>query len=136
LGKTNLKLPLELSDFVSRFELNENIWPVIKNIKNKYKIGLLTNMYPGMLDSIKTRKLLPDIVWDIEIDSSVVGLQKPDPQIYKLAQERAGVDASEILFVENSLGNIEAAQALGWQTFLYDSGDYEKSSRDLSKVLS
>ena len=136
LGKATLEnVRISLDDFVSRFEVNKTIWPIIKNIKKKYKIGLLTNMYPQMLKFIKERKLLPEVDWDVEIDSSVVSLQKPDPQIYKLAQERAGVDASEILFVENSLGNIEAAQIFGWQTFLYDSGDYEKSSHELLRFL-
>lgn len=136
LGKVNLDdTEISLDDLVSRFEANNSIWSVIKDIKNKYKIGLLTNMYTGMLDAIKKRKLLPDVEWDIEIDSSIVSLQKPDPEIYKLAQIDADVKAEEILFVENSIGNVEAAKTLDWQTFLYDSGDYEKASKELLEFM-
>lgn len=100
---------LNLNDFVSRFEVNKSIWPAIDMTKIKYKVGLLTNMYPGMLDAIKAKGILPDINWDVIIDSSVVGMKKPDRNIFELAQKEAGVEASEILFVENSQKNIDSS---------------------------
>jgi len=137
LGKATLSgTDFVLSDFIDQLEVNKSIWPIIELAKSKYKVGLLTNMYTGMLDAIKNRNILPNIKWDEEIDSSIIGLQKPDPEIYKYAQKRSGVNSDEILFVENSIDNIETAKAFGWQTFLYDSGDYEKSNRDLAKILS
>ena len=63
--KFNLKLPVKylfLMDFVDRFERNESIWQVIEKAKSKFKIGLLTNMYTNMLNLIKQRSLLPNVV--------------------------------------------------------------------------
>lgn len=120
-----------LDTFVKRFEKNESIWPVINEIHKTTRIGLLTMMYPHMLDVIRASGILPDINWDIIIDSSVVKLVKSDPQIYKLAQETAGVDGSEILFIENSKKYLPIAESFGWKTFWYDSSNYAKSSKDL-----
>jgi FMN phosphatase YigB (HAD superfamily) len=120
--------------FVSRFEENRTIWPVVTEVQKTHKTGLLTNMYPGMLNAIHARKLLDDFIWDVTIDSSVVGFQKPDSEIYTIAAEKAGVDPSEIFFIDNSAKNIEGAQKAGWQTFHYDAADPKKASRDLMEV--
>ncbi len=124
-----------LHEFVRRFDRNESIWPVISKVKQKTRVGLLTNMYPGMLDAIKVSNLLPEIEWDVVIDSSIVGYAKPEKEIYEIAQREAGVLADEILFVENSKRNIDAADKMGWHTFHYNSSDPISSSIGLSKVI-
>ena len=123
-------------DFVDRFEKNESIWPVIEKAKSKFGIGLLTNMYTNMLGLVKKRGLLPNIDWDVVIDSSVEKVIKPTEAIFKLAQERSGVNVNEIMFVENGKKHVEAAKAFGWQTFLYDSTNLEDSSKNLLNSLS
>ncbi len=42
-------------------------------------------------------------------------LAKPDPAIYALAQARFGRAAGTMLFVDDSLPNVESARACGWQ---------------------
>ncbi len=88
-----------------------------------------------MFEAIKKKNILPDVDWDIIIDSSIEKVAKPDPNIYKLAQDRVHASGSEILFVENTLGNIKPAQSLGWQTFLYDSAHPTDSSQKLRLLL-
>ena len=130
----NPKIPYRklLSEFVNRFDQNTSIWPVIQAVKERNKIGLLTNMYPGMLDSIKDHNLLPNTKWDVIVDSSIEKAAKPDKKIFEIAQNRARVSGSEILFVENSPGHVKAAKEFGWQTFWYDSKNYEASSSKLA----
>ncbi len=124
-----------LSDFVSRFHRNPSIDPVLTKAKGVSRIGLLTDMYPRMYQSIVAAGLMPPCIWDQIVDSSVVGLRKPDPAIFLLAMERAHVTAEEILFVDNMKANTDAADALGWQTFLYDSSDMVGSSEKLLQLL-
>ncbi len=125
-----------VKDFVDRYDPNPTIWSLIDNLKKKVKVGLLTNMYPKLLSTIYSRgDLLLRSDWDITIDSSVVKAQKPDIKIYLIAQEQAGVSGSEILFIDNQQRHLDGAKQLGWQTFLYDSKDYEKSSQELAKFL-
>jgi FMN phosphatase YigB (HAD superfamily) len=120
-----------LEDFVRRFEPNSFIVPVIWEIQKTCRVGLLTNQYPRMFSLLQEKNLIPRVQWDIIIDSSVVKLKKPDSKIYALAQEKAGVPAYRILFVENQEENMKAALEAGWNAFLYDSADPEKSSQDL-----
>ncbi len=47
--------------------------------------------------------------------SSHVKLIKPHAPIFHLAQQRFGVPPPELLFLDDSLPNVQAAQALGWQ---------------------
>ena len=124
-----------LNDFVNRFDVNTSIWPVITEARKKYKIGLLTNMYPRMFPLIQKKELLPPVKWDVIIDSSIVGCQKPDEEIFKIAEEKARVNGNEILFIDNTSQHIEAAKKLGWNTFLYNSANPEDSSKKLSDFL-
>jgi len=125
-----------LDEFVDRFEPNYSLWSVIETIQKTAKVGLLTNMYPRMLDKIQGSGLLPPFNWDAIVDSSVVKVKKPDLGIYQIAQDRAGVNPHEILFVDNLQVNLDPAAALGWQTYLYDPADYQQSSDHLSAFLS
>jgi FMN phosphatase YigB (HAD superfamily) len=137
-AELNLKLPNNyswLDDFIERFEPNYSLWPIIQKIKETMSVGLLTNMYPRMFKAIQGSGLLPPISWDAIIDSSIELVKKPNPKIYMLAEERAVFPASEILFVDNHQENLDTADSLGWQTFLYDSNDYEQSSKQLENFV-
>lgn len=125
-----------LDDFANRFEPNPQLAKLLPDLKQKYKLGLLTNMYPGLLDAIKTRNLLPEIQWDTVIDSSVVGLRKPQAEIYELAERNANTDPANILFIENSKSHVEAANQRGWKTLLYDPSNLDKSNQKFMDVLS
>ena len=137
--ETGLNLPADYSmfeGFISRFDLNPSIWPVIRAAKNKYQIGLLTNMYPRMLQGIFDRKLIPPKQeWDVVIDSSIVKYQKPEKEIYEIAEKESGVNKDEILFIENTLIHIQAAKKFGWQVFHYDSTSPEESSKNLAEII-
>lgn len=124
-----------LDYFINHFEKNSHIWPIIRKVKKYKKVGLLTNMYLGMLERIKERDLISPIDWDLVIDSTEVGLQKPDPNIFKLAQKKTGVKSPEILFVDNSQRNIDAAGNIGWQTFFYDSTNHKQSCQRLAVYI-
>ncbi len=129
--KLDKKYSFLVDGFVKRFEKNPSIWPVIEKIKNSCKVGLLTNMYPNMFMELKKRGIIPSISWDVAVDSSIVGLKKPDPAIFEFAERKAGVNGSQILFVENSKSHIKAAEDFGWQTFLYDPTNPAQSSNKL-----
>jgi 2-haloacid dehalogenase len=47
--------------------------------------------------------------------SGHMGVIKPDPQIYAMVEDACGLPASELLFADDKLENIEAAKARGWQ---------------------
>ncbi|MDB5186066.1 MAG: hypothetical protein JWL85_589, partial [Candidatus Saccharibacteria bacterium] len=54
-----------LNGFVSRFTANMPIWSIIEKVKEKNRVGLLTNMYPDMLKAIEQKGILPPVEWDV-----------------------------------------------------------------------
>ena len=124
-----------LTDFVDRFYKNGGINKIFEKFENKYQLGLLTNMYPGMLEMIKDKNLIPDINWKVIVDSSIERCSKPEERIYKIAQDRSKTKASEILFIDNREENLRIPKNLGWQTFWFKSTDYEQSNKELEEFL-
>ena len=122
--------PSMLEEFVNLFKPNIPMHALVKLTACKTPVGLLTNMHIGMLDLIKKRQLIPNIRWKTVVDSSKLGTAKPEKKIFEIAIKKAKFPASEILFVDNKQENIEVAQELGMQTYLYDSCHYNKSAKD------
>jgi putative hydrolase of the HAD superfamily len=82
-----------------------------------YRTALLTNNAREWEPTWRT--LLPfDELFDVVLDSSVVGLRKPDPAIYHLACERLGLRPDECLFVDDLECNVVAARELGMEALL------------------
>jgi putative hydrolase of the HAD superfamily len=80
-----------------------------------YKTALLTNI--SMEGEAIFTKLFPvDELFDVVVDSSKVGMRKPDPAIYELTCSRLAVTPERCLFIDDLLCNVEAADALGMQT--------------------
>ena len=134
-SRLNLSPPPDYSfmeDVVIRFSPNPSLWPILSQLHSKQlKLGLLTNMYLDMFSQIRQANLLPDFDWDIIVDSSLVRLAKPEPEIYHYAQQQAGVSPNQILFIDNLSENLKVPAKLGFQTFLYNSCNYTQSTQQL-----
>jgi len=57
--------------------------------------------------------------FDVCVVSGHVGVVKPDPRIYRILFERIGRRPEELLFIDDSLSNVEAARALGMAAIHY-----------------
>lgn len=47
--------------------------------------------------------------------SHLLGLHKPEPEIYHALQRQLGLDAAEILFFDDMPENVEGARTVGWR---------------------
>jgi putative hydrolase of the HAD superfamily len=99
-----------------------------------YRTGLITNNVAEFRDF--WRPLLPlDELFDVVIDSSEVGMRKPDPRIYELALEQlGGVDPARSVFLDDYPGNITAAEALGMTGVLVEAA-YDDAIARLDAIL-
>lgn len=88
----------------------------------------LSNWWPENFTVPRAAAPVIDRLADV-IVSGHVGLAKPDPAIFELATQRFGVEPATTLFVDDSLPNIEAADALGFATHHFT--DAERLRRDL-----
>jgi putative hydrolase of the HAD superfamily len=93
---------------------------VVRQVRQAgYRTALLTNI--SRTGESIWRSLLPvDELFDTVVDSSQVGLRKPDPAIYELTCQRLGLDPAQCLFVDDIRSNVEAAGALGMTTLHCD----------------
>lgn len=90
----------------------EKIRPVLDTLKSRYPMVLVSNFY-GNISSVLADFGLGDYFKKI-IESSVVGVRKPDPAIFQLGVEALGLRAEEVLVVGDSLRkDIEPAERLG-----------------------
>jgi putative hydrolase of the HAD superfamily len=55
-------------------------------------------------------------VFDHVVESSKVGVRKPDPRFYEIACELAGVAPSEVVFLDDLGVNLKPAKAMGMTT--------------------
>jgi FMN phosphatase YigB (HAD superfamily) len=108
---------------------------ILKWASESYRIGLLTNTMPGLLSGLLDDGKLPKLDYETIVDSSEVGVTKPDAEIYKIAQERAGVPGSEILFIDDARDNVMAAERLGWQVKYFDDALTDESSERVRDAL-
>jgi len=58
--------------------------------------------------------------FDSVVNSSEIGVAKPDAGFFEQALARVGVRADRSLFVDDSRANVDAAQGLGFQTLHFD----------------
>lgn len=74
----------------------------------------LSNMPAPYADHLeRTHSFLAQ--FDDGVFSSRVKLIKPEAAVFRLAQERFGIDASETVFLDDHLPNIAAARQHGWK---------------------
>ena len=85
-----------------------------------YKIGLMTNIMPGLVKQMLARDILPNLSYDAIIDSSEVGFIKPEVEIYEAAQNLVGCTPEELLLIDDSRPNLMAAERLGWHVLWFD----------------
>ncbi len=78
-----------------------------------FKTCIVTNNVQEIRD--RWRSLVPvDELFDDIVDSSEVGLRKPDPAIYELALERlGGIDAGAAIFLDDLPQNVAIAERIG-----------------------
>ena len=73
---------------------------ILQQLKAKYPIVLVSNFY-GNIQSVLTDFGL-DTIFETIIESSVVGIRKPDPAIFGLGVEAMGIPAENIVVIGDS----------------------------------
>jgi putative hydrolase of the HAD superfamily len=81
------------------------------------RTALLSNMPAPVRDYVLRCSWLPD--FDARVFSCEVGVCKPAAEMYLDCLNKLGVEASEILFLDDREPNVRAAQALGLHATLF-----------------
>ncbi len=82
------------------------------------KVGLLTNNVREAR-SWWNSGVLPVESFAAVIDSSEVGVRKPDPRVFEIAAERLGSPPGQLLFFDDVTDNVDGAQNAGMVAALF-----------------
>lgn len=104
-------IPKFLDSIPSHIKDNTPLLNYTKQLK-KSGIGLylLSNSIPETQYSIENNQTIQD--FDGIVLSNLIGLKKPDPEIYKFICETYGLKPSETLFIDDKVENLKGASAL------------------------
>jgi len=93
------------------------------------KIGILSNMSPDFHERLFVpRAAAYRALADAEVISGLERLYKPERPIYDLTEKRMGLPASRLLFLDDTLSNVDAARSYGWLAQLYPPPAKESNS--------
>ena len=117
---------------------------VLLQLKQQYPMVLVSNFYGNIATVLKEFKL--DGIFDTIIESAVVGVRKPDPQIFTLGVEALGMQPDEVVVVGDSMDKdiIPAGKAgchtvwfkgEGWTDDPVDESPAGKVITDLTQIL-
>jgi haloacid dehalogenase superfamily, subfamily IA, variant 3 with third motif having DD or ED len=82
----------------------------------------------------KTAAIFNEIAPEDLIISGDIGLLKPHPSIFEYTISRAGVSASECIFIDDQIENVEAARVCGMHAIHVENGDYKQVARELKAL--
>lgn len=117
----------ELEAFKEAFwlddKVDQDLIAILQEFRQTYDTALLSNAW---LDARKTFAdaygLIEGQTADHILYSSELGLAKPDPRIYYALAEKLDCAFDEIIFVDDFLENVAAAQMLGIHAIRYHPG--------------
>ena len=132
-----------MSDAAATFERNR---PILKALSERYRLGIVSNFY-GNLEAVCESAGLGSF-FTVMVDSHCVGVEKPDPAIFRVALERLGATPEKTVFIGDSLRrDREGARRMGMR-FIWiapqdvQAGQSERLAepavadlRDVAKVL-
>ncbi|MHB8328871.1 MAG: HAD-IA family hydrolase [Acidimicrobiales bacterium] len=99
-------------------EIRPEMIEAVRRCRKCFKTGLLTNNFvtplSGTTQGTALRELLQ--LFDVVVESSVVGIRKPDPRFYELACHELGVEPSRSVFLDDLGVNLKPARAMGMVT--------------------
>lgn len=104
---------------------------LLTRLKAEYKTFLLSNTNTIHLDFIN-EKTLPAMRGVRSLDdyfhktyySQLIGMRKPDPEIFLHVLDDNGLNAGETLFLDDNADNVAGARAVGIQAELVNTSDF------------
>ena len=102
-----------LDDWLHILRPRRRMQELVRRLKNHgYSVYYLSNIPEDVLALLKERGVLDR--FDGGVASCEVHINKPDPRIYQALLDKYGLKASECVFIDDRLENVQAAFALGF----------------------
>ena len=111
--------------------------------KSNYKLAILSNGTPGLLNELVVSNQLKDIFDDI-FSVEEAGIFKPDSKVYDLPINKYNIEKNEVLFLSANTWDVSGAGNYGYNTVwvnrnnnIFDKLDFEPNQQisNLSELL-
>jgi putative hydrolase of the HAD superfamily len=105
------------------YRLFDDALPALKELEGAgYRLGLISNFEQWLEEMLV--ELEVGHIFETSVISGMVGLEKPDPEIYRRALERADVAPEAAVHIGDSPKmDVEPARSIGMRTILLDRYD-------------
>ncbi|HEX4820241.1 MAG TPA: HAD-IA family hydrolase [Acidimicrobiales bacterium] len=97
-------------------DIRHEMVEAIRRCHERLRTGLITNNMSPMDRSDESPFPFLRDLFDVVIESSIVGHRKPDQRIYEIACEELGVQPDEIVFLDDLGVNLKPAAQMGMTT--------------------
>jgi len=116
----------------SETEINKPVFELAKNLKRRYKVGIISNNPKGRVELILKEKGIDDIFDGVFLSWMTKSL-KPEKQIFHLALKSLNLKPEEAVFIDNKDKYAEAARGYGMEGIHFDDekNDVDKLKEDL-----
>ena len=102
-----------LDDWLHILRPRRRMQELVQRLKNHgYSVYYLSNIPQDVLELFQTRGVLDN--FDGGVASCEVHINKPDPRIYQALLDKYSLRASECVFIDDNLANVQAAFTLGF----------------------
>jgi putative hydrolase of the HAD superfamily len=125
-----------LREVMGRLVVHDVVVDRVRALRDEgYRTGLVTNNVKEA--SEQWRALVPvDELFEVVVDSSAVGMRKPNPAIFLHALELlGGIDPAASVFLDDAPGNVAGAQRAGLHAILVDAADPVPALAELDALL-
>jgi putative hydrolase of the HAD superfamily len=133
---TALQLLAKIQQHKWEFKTYDDTLPILKELKKLgLTIGLVSNVVKDMEPTYTQLGIQPYL--DFKVTSSEVGCDKPQPEIFMAALEKAQVKPEESIFVGDQYHlDIVGARGVGIKGLLIDRNDYSPEITDCPRIHS
>jgi len=99
-------------DACESWHVDPAVLALVQRARTRFQVAMLSNATEVLEEKLQHTFGIIEL-FDPIINSAHVGIAKPDPAIYRETLRRLGVDAGEVLFVDDRAENVAAAANLG-----------------------
>jgi putative hydrolase of the HAD superfamily len=117
-------------EFMNYVRIDENAEEVLRKLRGKYKLGIVSNFaIPECVSKLLEKHEL-DVFFDAVVVSGAINKRKPSPEIFEKALEKLDVDAENTVFVGDTVdADIQGAKSVGMRTIFVERRAQKESER-------
>ena len=97
--------------------IRENMVSFLRELKSNFKLGCITNnVKPSSEENTDNETKEAMSIFDHVIESSIVGIRKPNPEIYMMSCDALNVSPFQCIYLDDLGINLKPARELGMTT--------------------